>query len=156
MSPAPSPSGDSSGMGDLQFQSAEPLAAAASGPACVVCKQPIVKTYYHAQGAVVCEVCAHRIQSGQQVPPKLSLARAVLYGSGAALAGCILYALIAILFKLEIGIVAIVVGIMVGKAIRHASNGMGGRPQQILAVVLTYFAITTSYLVVYIYHQAEE
>jgi hypothetical protein len=77
----------------------------------------------------------------------------VLYGSGAALAGCILYALVAIVFKIELGLIAIVVGIMVGKAIRHASKGMGGRPQQILAVVLTYFAITTSYIVVIVYNQ---
>jgi hypothetical protein len=119
----------------------------------VACKQPIVNTYYHAQGATVCELCAQRIQSGQQAPPPLSLARAVLYGAGAALAGCIIYALVAILFKLEIGLIAILVGVMVGKAIRHASNGMGGRPQQILAVLLTYFAITTSYLVVFVYNQ---
>jgi len=30
---------------------------------CVVCKQFIGKTYYHAQGAVVCELCAQRIQN---------------------------------------------------------------------------------------------
>lgn len=44
----------------------------------------------------------------------------------------------------QIGIVAIAVGYMVGKAIRYASYGVGGRPQQILAVALTYFAISTS------------
>jgi hypothetical protein len=153
MPSAPPPLNDPSGFGELQFQTAEPLPAAGSGPACVACKQPVGSTYYHAQGATVCELCAQKIQSGQQAPPPLSLARAVLYGSGAALAGCILYALVAIIFKLELGLIAIVVGVMVGKAIRHASKGMGGRPQQILAVVLTYFAITTSYLVVFMYHQ---
>jgi hypothetical protein len=40
---------------------------------------------------------------------------------------------------------------MVGRAIRHASNGLGGRPQQVLAVLLTYFAITFSYVVVFVY-----
>jgi hypothetical protein len=152
MSSAPSPN-DPTGFGELQFQTAEPLPAAPAGPVCVACKQPIVNTYYHAQGATVCELCAQRIQSGQQAPPKLSLARAVLYGAGAALAGCIIYSLVAILLKLEIGLIAILVGVMVGKAIRHASNGMGGRPQQILAVLLTYFAITTSYIVVFVYNQ---
>jgi hypothetical protein len=43
---------------------------------------------------------------------------------------------------------------MVGKAIRHASYGRGGRPQQILAVTLTYFAITTSYIPVILYETA--
>ncbi len=62
----------------------------------------------------------------------------------------------AIVTGLEIGLIAILVGIMVGKTIRYASHGLGGRPQQILAVALTYFAITTSYIPVFIYHIAKE
>ena len=80
--------------------------------------------------------------------------RAALYGGGAALGGCLLYALVAIVLHAEIGLIAILVGYMVGKAIRHASHGRGGRPQQILAVLLTYFAITTSYIPVFIYQAA--
>jgi hypothetical protein len=99
-------------------------------------------------------MCAERIQSGQQAPPAISLGPAVLYGAGAALAGCILYAAVAILLNLEIGIVAIVVGVMVGKAVRAGSRGLGGRPQQILAVLLTYFAITTSYIPVFIHQMS--
>jgi hypothetical protein len=71
------------------------------------------------------------------------LFRAVIYGVGAALAGCILYA-IPLAMGFQIGIVALVVGYMVGKAIRHASYGTGGRAQQVLAVVLTYLAISAS------------
>jgi hypothetical protein len=117
----------------------------------VACKRPTGDTYYHAQGRVVCPACASRIQAGQQAPPPLSLARALLYGAGAALGGSILYAAVAIVTGWEFGLVAIVVGYMVGKAIRHGSRGLGGRPQQIFAVVLTYFAITTSYIPVLIY-----
>ena len=137
---------------DLQFQHAEPLpdhAADAAATRCVVCKTPIGATYFHAQGQVVCPMCAERIQSGQQAPPKVYLGRAALYGAGAALAGCILYAAVAILLDLQIGIVAIVVGVLVGKAVRAGSRGLGGRPQQVMAVLLTYFAITTSYIPVY-------
>ena len=139
---------------NLQFERAEPLpdAADANAQRCIPCTAPIGATYFHAQGQVVCPACAERIQSGQQAPPALSLGRATLYGIGAALAGCALYAAVAILLNLEIGIVAIAVGIMVGKAIRVGSKGLGGRPQQILAVLLTYFAITTSYIPVY-FHQ---
>ncbi len=143
---------------DLQFQHAEPIAAPASSASasqtCVVCKQPVGDTYYHAQGQVVCPLCAQRIQTGQQAAPPLSLMRATLYGGGAALGGCLLYALVAIVLHAEIGLIAILVGWMVGKAIRHASYGRGGRPQQILAVTLTYFAITTSYIPVIFYQAA--
>jgi hypothetical protein len=103
---------------------------------------------------VVCPSCAQRIQSGQQAAPAVSLMRAALYGGGAALGGCLLYALVAIVLHAEIGLIAILVGWMVGKAIRHASYGRGGRPQQILAVTLTYFAITTSYIPVIFYETA--
>jgi len=142
---------------DLQFEHAEPLperAADPSGRSCVICKTPIGDTYFHAQGQVVCPMCAERIQSGQQAPPAISLGRATLYGAGAALVGCILYAAVAILLNLEIGIVAIVVGVIVGKAVRAGSRGLGGRPQQILAVLLTYFAITTSYIPVFFHEMA--
>ena len=141
---------------DLQFQRAEPVAPEPSpddpSPRCVVCKRPTGDTYFHAQGLVVCPGCAEQIRTGQQAPPAVSLMRAALYGGGAALAGCLLYALVAIVLHAEIGLIAILVGYMVGKAIRHAGQGRGGRPQQILAVILTYFAITTSYIPVFIYN----
>src|SRR5262245_43444446 len=145
---------------DLQFQHAEPVAEAAaatgsSARTCVACKQPCGDSYYHAQGQVVCPPCAYRIQNGLQAPPPLSLIRAALYGGAAALGGCTLYALVAIVLNAEIGLIAILVGWMVGKAIRHASYGLGGRPQQILAVTLTYFAITTSYIPVILYQAAK-
>ena len=103
----------------------------------------------------MCPLCAARIQAGQQSAPALSLMRAALYGGAAALGGCALYALIAIVLHAEIGIIAILVGWMVGKAVRHGSYGRGGRPQQILAVLLTYFAITTSYIPVILYRDAK-
>ena len=139
---------------DLQFQHAEPLPDQTANPnvrRCVVCKTLIGLTYFHAQGQVVCPMCAERIQSGQQKPPAISLARAALYGAGGALAGCVLWAAVEMLLHVRIGIVAIAVGILVGKAVRAGSRGLGGRPQQILAVLLTYFAITTSYMFVYLH-----
>ena len=140
---------------ELQFQHAEPIAEVSAGLVCVVCKQPVVGSYYHAQGQqTLCVLCAERIRAGLQAAPAISLVRAALYGGGAALAGCALYALVAIVLHAEIGLIAILVGWMVGKAIRHGSYGHGGRRQQILAVLLTYFAITTSYIPVILYHAA--
>ncbi len=144
---------------DLQFQHAEPIGDAApegSAQTCAACKQPVGGTFYQAQSHVVCPACAASIQAAQQAAPPLSLMRAALYGGAAALGGCAIYALVAIVLHAEIGIIAILVGWMVGKAIRHASHGRGGRPQQILAVVLTYFAITTSYIPVIVYHIAKD
>jgi hypothetical protein len=158
--PAPAPaSGQVRPVDELQFHHAERIAGeggtSAGSQTCVACKQPIAGDYFHAQGQVVCPLCADRIQAGQQAPPSVSLLRAAIYGSGAALAGFLLYSLVAIFTGLEIGLIAIVVGIMVGKTVRYASHGLGGRPQQILAIGLTYFAITTSYIPGFVYQSAK-
>ena len=137
----------------LQFTRAEPAAAGATNqPRCVACKSLLPDSYFHVQGRQVCPACAQRIEAHQQPPPAHSLLKSALYGGAAAIAGCILYAVVEFVTGWEIGILAIVVGYMVGKAIRHASGGLGGRPQQILAVILTYFAITFSYVGVAIAH----
>src|SRR3954471_24266294 len=61
---------------ELQFEKAEFTADSTGSQQCVACKQSFSGPYYHAQGHVVCPTCAERIQSGQQAPPALSLARA--------------------------------------------------------------------------------
>lgn len=140
----------------LQFTRAEPASSeSANRPRCVACKSPLEDTYFHVHGRQVCPACAHRVASHQQSPPAHSLLKSALYGSAAALAGFILYVAVEFVTGWEIGIIAIAVGYMVGKAIRHASNGLGGRPQQIMAVLLTYFAISFSYVGVAIAHSAK-
>jgi hypothetical protein len=145
--PQPSPSGPEP---ELQFRRAVPL----DGPPvdrCAVCKNPIDGAFYQAAGHKVCPVCAQRIRQGQQGPAHASLAKAALFGGAAALAGCLIYAAVAIVLHVEVGLVSILVGYMVGKSIRRASGGLGGRPQQILAVALTYFAVTTTWIPIAIY-----
>jgi len=141
---------------EIQFRQAEPLEGQTAARRCRSCKEAIYSTYFQAQGLDVCPVCAERLKAGLQAPPAHSLAKATLYGGGAALAGCAIYATVAIVTGMELALIAILIGIMVGKAIRHASHGLGGTPQQILAVVLTYFAITTSYIPVFVYQASKE
>jgi hypothetical protein len=155
---APAPDTAAPPVERLQFRRAEPIttSAVSSAQRCVACQGPIAESYYHASGRVVCPSCAARIQQGQQQPPAYSFPRALLYGGVAALAGCAIYAIVAIATGMEIGLIAILVGVMVGKAIRRASGGFGGRQQQILAVVLTYFSIATSYIPVIIWQVAHK
>ena len=140
----------------LQFRKAEQAAPEGSGPPCVICSKQIVDTYYHAQGQVACPVCAAKIQAGQNAPPAHTLAKSFIYGLGAALAGMALFATVWIISNAQWALISILIGYMVGKAIRIASKGLGGRPQQILAVVLTYFAISTAIIPVAIYQQMHE
>jgi hypothetical protein len=143
---------------DLQFRRAEPVPQAEPDQTvrCVVCRTPITGEYFHAQGQVVCPDCAARVEASQKAPPRISLGTAALYGGAAAIACCIGYALVEIVTGLELGILALFVGIGIGRAVRAGSKGRGGRPQQILAVVLTYFAISVSSVPVMLYHFSKQ
>lgn len=138
----------------LQFRKAETVSEVAGAQVCRACKRSFASEYFHVNGIVVCPACTESIESRQKAPPVHSMLKAFVYGLGAAIAGSILYAAMAIITGLELALIAILIGYMVGKAIRYASNGLGGRPQQILAVALTYFSITTSYIPVAIHHFA--
>ncbi len=131
---------------DLQFRRAQPIdtTEAQAGKSCAACKQLIDGQFYQVQQHVICPACAAKIEAGKQAKKPIPWVRLVIYGAGAALAGSILYA-IPLAMGFQIGIVALAVGWMVGKAIRAGGYGTGGRPQQILAVALTYFAISMSF-----------
>jgi hypothetical protein len=47
---------------------------------------------------------------------------------------------------MELGIVAILVGFMVGKAVRKGSGNRGGAGYQVLAVLITYCCIAANYM----------
>ena len=64
---------------------------------------------------------------------------------GAAIAGAAIYYAVIAIAHLEIGIVAILIGYMVGWGVRKGAGGRGGRRFQILAVVLTYWAVGLAY-----------
>ena len=148
-SPNPSPMSTA----DLQFQRAVP--ATSSSLNCQVCGTAISEDYFRARGQVVCRSCAEKVRTAASSPSLKSMPGAILFGIGAAIGGSALYSIVTIVTGYQLALISIVVGYMVGKAIRHGSKGFGGRPQQILAVVLTYLAITTSYVTMGIYHMVQ-
>jgi hypothetical protein len=127
--------------GDLQFDRAEPVQPTAAGTACAICKQPLRDSYYEVNGKVVCASCRARLE--QHVTGG-SFANALLLGLGAAILGAGIYFAIELLTGYESGLVAIVVGLLVGTAVRKASRGAGGWRYQALAIGLTYLAIVVT------------
>lgn len=127
---------------ELQFETAE--FAGGSGPACSGCQQPALSDYYRANGRVFCRNCRAAIQ--QQLGQPGRLGRAALWGAGAAVAGAILYYAVLAITHLQIGLIAVAVGYLVGRAVRQGSDVPGGRKYQALAVGLTYVSIASSYL----------
>jgi len=67
-------------------------------------------------------------------------------GLGAAMLGCGIYYAVLAITDLQVGLIAILVGFMVGHAVRWGARAKGGWAYQALAIFLTYMAIVTSYL----------
>jgi hypothetical protein len=136
---------------ELQFDRVETSVSADGAPAvngvtCAVCGRDVGDQYYHANGKPICDNCRHIVLSATVTPRSAGpLLVAALFGLGAAIAGAAIYYAVIAIANLEIGIVAILIGYMVGWAVRKGAGGRGGRRFQILAVVLTYWAVGLAY-----------
>jgi hypothetical protein len=134
----------------LQFDTAEPVGgngATATSLACTACNADITTSYYEANGAIVCISCRAKLRAQLTGGSgSARFAKAIGFGLAAAAAGSALYYAILKLTGYEIGLVAIVVGFIVGRAVNRGSQGRGGRAYQLLAVGLTYLAIVTTYI----------
>jgi len=109
---------------------------------CGLCGTPLASEYYRVHGRTACAGCASAAQNGQANGQKnTAFTRALLFGIGAAAVGLAGYAAFTIATNFYIGYVALGVGYIVARAIKFGSGGRGGRPFQIVAVILTYLAI---------------
>ncbi len=132
---------------DLQFERAEPVDPAVTAR-CAACRRPLTSGVYYTLGPhAVCSACRDRISgSWSQGSGFVRGLRALAAGLGAAAVGAGLYFGISMLTGIEFGLIAVVVGFLVGRAVRWGSGGRGGWGYQILAAVLTYLAIVTTYV----------
>jgi hypothetical protein len=67
-------------------------------------------------------------------------------GLGAGLVGALIWFAIRRAANVEIGLIAVLVGYMVGKAVRKGSGNRGGVGYQVMAVLITYCCICANYL----------
>jgi hypothetical protein len=129
----------------LRFDKAEPVADA-PGLACSSCRAPLIDEYWDVAGQPCCAGCREKVLALAAAPTKEDLLRALLYGAGAAIGGSVLWFAVSKITGLQVGYIAILVGAFVGRAVRRGASGKGGRSLQVLAVVLTYLSIVSSYV----------
>jgi hypothetical protein len=129
----------------LQFDRAE-YASEPGGIVCATCQQEIAQTYYEANGKTLCERCRYAVADHMSSTPGASgFFKAVVAGGGAAIAGATIYGLVLLATDRIFGLIAILVGYMVGRAVQWATGNRGGWRYQTLAIVLTYVAIVSAY-----------
>lgn len=114
---------------------------------CAGCKQPIGQTYYAVGDKLVCPRCQQQLTGGAAAGSKYGrLAKATALGLGGAIVGTLIWYAVRRVTGYEIGLIAVVVGLVVGGAVRAGSGGRGGPGYQVLAILLTYFAISANYM----------
>jgi hypothetical protein len=134
----------------LQFDRVEtgaaPEAAAQTATLpCATCGTPITE-YFDVDGRGVCESCKDAAARENEPARGVGLYfKALVYGGVATVIGAAIYYAVIAITEFEIGLVALLIGFMVGAAVRVATAGRGGRRFQLMAVVLTYFAVGLAY-----------
>jgi hypothetical protein len=114
---------------------------------CAACQESIHTEYYDVNGNTVCGRCRATVEAHASTPRGLgAFGLATLFGLGAGLVGAAIYYAVIAIANLEIGIVAVLIGYIVGYAVRKGAGGHGGRRFQVLAVVLTYISIGLAYV----------
>lgn len=128
------------------FDVVEAVTPVGSAP-CAECRGPIVDTYYEADQSVICAGCHDRMVAPRSTPAASGgFGRALALGTAAALVGAAAYFALLATIGRDVAIVVLLVGLVVGKAVRVGSRSRGGRRFQWLAVGLTYVAIAATYV----------
>jgi hypothetical protein len=128
-----------------KFDVVDALTPVGTAP-CAECRGPIVDTYYEADAGVICANCQARITAADSSDNSGSFGRALLFGIGSAGLGAVIYFAVLAATGREITAIVLLVGFIVGKAVRIGSRSRGGRRFQWLALSLTYLAIAATYV----------
>jgi hypothetical protein len=132
---------------DLQFDQAEYATPVGDRPICAVCKQPIADVYYELGGKVFCARCRQGVEAALRGgSPTARVLKSLVFGTAAAAVGAVIYYAIIRARNINIALVSILVGFMVGAAVRMGSGSRGGPFYQALAIVLTYASIVAMYV----------
>ena len=138
-----------------QFATAE-YSNKADETICKACGQKISGEYYRLNGVPACASCTERLKSQLPQDSHPAFVRAVLFGIAAAILGLVIYVAFALATGWVVGYVSLAVGYLVGKAIILGSRGAAGRRYQVVAVLLTYMAVSLAAVPIAISQQLKQ
>ena len=141
----------SAGSPEEHLDFSAPTTTGGAGPECGSCGRAIEDQYWSVGTAVICSACRTSLALEQGNAVRLDargrrFAMALLLGIGGMIAGAAIWYGVAKFLDLEIGLIAILLGWLVGKGVMKGSGERGGRRYQVMAVLLTYLGIGLGYL----------
>jgi hypothetical protein len=128
---------------DIDFEHASFEQPQSQVRACKRCQRPITASYFAHGGAAICPTCEpeYRSELGSG-----SFATALGYGLLAAALGALLWYGVRALTGYELGLIAIVIGVAVGFAVRKGAGSNASIVYRLLALGLAYSSIVASYI----------
>ena len=131
---------------DRAVRASDALASATVAVTCELCRRAVDTEYYQINEKTVCPSCRRAVESAAETPRGAApFASALALGILAAIAGAFIYYEVIAILDVEIGIVAILIGYIVGYAVRRGAGSRGGRRFQIMAIALTYASVSLAY-----------
>jgi hypothetical protein len=128
-----------------RFDVVEAITPVGTAP-CAECRGHIVDTYFEADQSVICGACHTRIAADRSTYTSGGVGRALVFGIAAAVGGAGAYFALLATTGREASVLILLLGFLVGKAVRTGSRGRGARRFQWLAVLLTYVSISATYV----------
>lgn len=131
---------------DLQFDRVQQPAASA----CSACQSALLGSYFQANGQILCAQCAENFRKllGPADGGFPRFLKAAALGIGGGIAGGVVYFGVLKFAHINASIITILIGWLVGKAVRKGSDGRGGLGYQFLAVAITYLTIGFTFVLV--------
>lgn len=120
---------------------------APGGVTCAACKRTIVDQYFEATSQVFCTTCADILGAEPQGGSRFwRTIEAIILGTIGGIVGAVIWYLILKFTGFQVGLIAILVGLLVGAGVRKGSRNRGGWFYQLMAVALTYLAVVSTYV----------
>jgi len=109
---------------------------------CAVCKQPFGAPYYSVNGHGVCARCLALLRAGQHG----SFFKALALGTAAGAVGAAVYYAIRFMFKVDLALITLAIGIIVGIGVRRGAGGSRSNIYRAIAVGITWVAMCSTYV----------
>lgn len=127
--------------GELDLERAQFDQPAQAEVTCQLCKQPPGTSYFSLNGHPICGRCLQQQRAGQGS----SLFKALVLGSLAGALGAAVYYGIRALTGYDLALITIVLGIMVGLAVRRGAGSSASPIYRVMAVALAWTAMCSTY-----------